>query len=397
MRREKKKSLFIGFLLAYIAILILGCIVALKYVWDSLILYENSQPGVYMEKFIEGLSAGEEPAAAAEKIYLASVSPGKFDDPEVCRKAFASEMEGALFSCEPAPQSYDTDRPAYHVYTDGDLFLKVTLRGINPRTRLGIMSVSDWEIENMELCPTAFGGALPGVGRSFDYQIEAPDHYQVSVNGVELGEDERIGQPVPMEEFQYVAEYVKAPELVTYSVEGLMAEPEISIRDISGAEVEFQIRDGRVMADREFRSNTTGEEYQDQVDVLQVAELWSSFLTRDLEGPRHGIGKLLPCLAEDSYLSRMAEEYARGVDITFVSSHTLEGFREERVSNYVRYGEDCFSCEVYFEKDMRLTKGGGKRVDVFHNRMYFVYLEEAAAGPGWYLADMQAVIETDGQ
>lgn len=392
MGKEKKKSRFGIFLLVYIAILILGGAAALMYVRDSLVLYESAQPGVYMEGFAERLSEGGELAAEVGKMYLEAAAPGKFDDSEACRQFFASKMDGAVYSCAPAPGSYSADSPVYLVYADGDPLLRVTLRGTNPSTRLGIMSISEWETEDMEFCSTAFGGALPGVGKRYACRIEAPDIYRVYLNGVELGEEELVGKPVPLEEFQYVAEYVKVPELVTYSVEGLVAEPQIRIRDLSGAEVEFQTKDGRVIADCSFRSNTTGEEYQDQIDVLHVAKLWSSFLTRDLDGPRYGIGKLLPCLVKDSYLYQMAEKYARSVDITFVSSHSLEGFTKERVSDYIKYGEDCFSCEVYFEKNMRLTKGGGKRVDVFHNRMYFVYLEESVAKPGWYLADMQAVI-----
>lgn len=390
---KKKKSVFRKFLLVYVILLAVCCIAAVVYVRDSLILYENARSEVCMDAFITGLSEGGTMSAEMEEAYLEAAAPGRFDDAESCRELFASKMRGAVFCWQPDPQSYDTSMPVYDVYADEDMLMKVTLRAVNPRTRLGIMTLSDWVLENTEFCPEAFGGTLPGIGERFSYDISVPDTCRVTVNQIELGEKDLVGDPLLMDEFRYLAEYVKTPELVTYRIEGLVSKPEIVIWNLEGEEVAFEEKNGRITAVSAAGSEVSGEEYADQVDVLHIAEQWSRFLTDDLTGARHGVGQILPCLVPGSYLYEMANDYAKGVDITFISGHVLNGFKEERVSDYIKYGEDCFSCEVYFEKNMTLLKGG-RRTDVFHNRMYFVYLEDSSVveKPGWYLADMQAVI-----
>ncbi len=390
---KKKKSVFRIFFLSYLVLLAVCCVAAVVYVRDCLILYENAQPEVCMEAFVTKLSEGGAMAADLEEAYLEAAAPGKFDDAESCREWFSSKMSGAVFCWKQNPQSYDTSMPVYDVYADEDILMKVTLRSVNPRTRLGIMTISDWELEKMDFCAESFGGELPGVGTGFSYDISVPDTCRVTVNQIELGKDELMGEPLPMEEFRYVAEYVKMPELVTYRVEGLAFEPDIVIRDLEGETVAYEEKNGSITAVSAAGSRVSGEEYGDQVDVLHIAEQWSRFLTDDLTGAKHGVGQILPYLVPDSYLYEMAADYAKGVDITFVSGHVLNDFKEERVSDYIKYGENCFSCEVYFEKNMTLLKGG-RRTDVFYNRMFFVYLEDPAVveKPGWYLADMQAVI-----
>lgn len=390
---KKKRSVFRRFFLAYVVLLAVCCTAAVVYVRDCLVLYENARSDVCMEAFVTELSGGGTMLSKIEEAYMSAAAPGRFDDTEACREEFASKMKGAVFCWKPDPQSYDTSMPVYDVYTDEGMLMKVTLRAENPRTRLGIMTISDWELEKTEFCSDAFGGTLPGIGKRFSYDISVPDTCSVLVNQVELGEEDLVGEPLPMDEFRYVAEYVKMPELVTYRVEGLVFEPEIVIRDPAGEEVAYKEKNGSITVTAAAGSEVSGEEYADQVDVLHIAEQWSRFLTDDLKGAKHGVGQILPYLVPDSYLHEMAGDYARGVDITFVSGHVLDRFAEESVSDYIKYGEDCFSCEVYFEKNMTLLKGG-RRTDVFHNRLYFVWLEDLSVveKPGWYLADMQAVI-----
>ena len=75
------------------------------------------------------------------------------------------------------------------------------------------------------------------------------------------------------------------------------------------------------------------------------------------------------------------------MDITFVSNHVITAWNKESISNYIQYSDDLLSCDVYFEKEMRVA--GQQRIDVFDNRMYFVNLDGT-----WYLADMLSLAGT---
>ena len=69
------------------------------------------------------------------------------------------------------------------------------------------------------------------------------------------------------------------------------------------------------------------------------------------------------------------------------SDHSTPVFKNESVSHYVRYQEDFFSCEVYFEKEMKLTKTGKVKVDVTNFRLYYGLLDGE-----WKILDMVTLL-----
>ena len=122
-------------------------------------------------------------------------------------------------------------------------------------------------------------------------------------------------------------------------------------------------------------------------------------MTDDLNGELHGLYTVYDFLIKDSDYYRYAYEWATGIDITFTSTHTIDSFTNERVTNFNQYNENCFSCEVYFEKNMSLYRGStyvGARTDVFHSIMYFLYIDDTPDNgiddPHWAIAVMHDVL-----
>ena len=129
-----------------------------------------------------------------------------------------------------------------------------------------------------------------------------------------------------------------------------------------------------------------------------MAKMWSNFTTKDLTGGKYGLDTIRKYLIKDSYYWNMATAYAGGVDITFVSAHTLkaDSFRNIKVTNYVSYGENCFSCHVYFDKAMYLTKTGAVVMETMDSTFYFVKYDDSDDGvdnPHWAIVDMIATTE----
>lgn len=128
--------------------------------------------------------------------------------------------------------------------------------------------------------------------------------------------------------------------------------------------------------------------------ALNMAETWSKFMTSDLSGNLHGFYTLEPYLIKGSYYHSKAKEYAGGIDITFISGHTLdaEPFSNIKVDDYVRYNENCFSCHIYFEKVMHLNRGTDA-MDVTDSTFIFAYYDDSDDGvdnPHWAMVDMIA-------
>ena len=86
---------------------------------------------------------------------------------------------------------------------------------------------------------------------------------------------------------------------------------------------------------------------------------------------------------------KYAYKWATNVDITFISQHTFDNpaFSNIKVSNFEIYNENAFSCEVYLEKNMLLTKRGNRKIqDVMNEKMYFAYYNGE-----WKLVNMQSL------
>ena len=119
------------------------------------------------------------------------------------------------------------------------------------------------------------------------------------------------------------------------------------------------------------------------VNIEKIAKDWSLYLTNDLSGALHGFNNISKYLIKDSTIYKDARKWATGVDITFVSKHTLDNptFTDLKINNFTIYDENAFSCEVYLQKHLTLSSMRSKKInDVFNERMYFVYYEGTNAG-----------------
>ena len=122
-----------------------------------------------------------------------------------------------------------------------------------------------------------------------------------------------------------------------------------------------------------------------KVDVLDVAQKWSLFMSKD-----YPIGQLVAYLLPDSYQYKMAVKYASSIDITFTSSHVLNdpAFTEVSVTNFKQITEDCFAVDISFVKHM-ILRNGLKVDDPMNDRFYFVNRN------GWKLAGMKEIVNHD--
>ena len=121
-------------------------------------------------------------------------------------------------------------------------------------------------------------------------------------------------------------------------------------------------------------------------------------MTNDLIGQTNGYYKMEEHLIKDSYLAEKAFKWATGIDITFTSIHTLENppFKNEVVTDYVRYSDKCFSCVIKFEKPMHLNSGQTV-VDSMNSTFYFVNMAEEGKTPDWKILSIRANVANGGE
>ena len=118
-------------------------------------------------------------------------------------------------------------------------------------------------------------------------------------------------------------------------------------------------------------------------------------MSKDLTGGKRGFDTIKKHLIDGSYLYDVAYSWAYGIDITYTADHVLENppFTEEKISNYVDYGNGLFSCDIYFVKHMYLTKKYMHVTDVTNSTFYFMYLQNEDKTDGrWVIVDIQEII-----
>lgn len=391
MRESKKFPVYWTGLGIYTIILLIFGACFLAYTDKALQQYENSQPETVMENYVAEFQQMAADGTLYDKMEMSS-SVNEFESVDVYKELYKAHLAGITeYTFVKSESSYLAEKPEYYICGDGKPVAKIVLSASNEHTIFGILTIMDWQTESLD---SAWEGSTK------DYIIRIPDDYTATVNGVELSEANLTGEVIENPEFENVSNYVKMPAFVEYSAQGLMKEPKIRVFGADGQEREVVAdEDGAFVLTQYQPSDNIPKERYD--DALKMAQTWENFLTRDLPGEAHGLATIRKYLIKDSYYWNLAKQYANSVDITFISGHRMDNppYSNIKISDYVSYGENCYSCYIYFEKNMILTKTGESRVDKIDSTFYFVKYDDSddkKDNPHWAIADMIAKTESKG-
>lgn len=297
-----------------------------------------------------------------------------------CYRVFADDIllnpETAEHTALTAPQ-----------YTDEEISLATY--------RIGLAKDATFQVLDAQDTPVAFEASANKIEVPlFDFTVTIPINYELQINGQYPG-IEPLTKDNP--DYQYVAEYIEVPVLLEYRFEGLAKTPTFTITDNLLQPTNYLLTKGGELTITEQKGEDTLPDWLSaQIDPLAVAKKWSLFMTDDLEGSLNGYYNMREHLIRGSYYDTVAYQWATNIDITFISDHYFRdpAFSKESVTNVVNYGDKWFSCDIYFEKHMTLTRTGKLQDDIFHRRMYFIHLDDTDDGidnPHWVIADMQEI------
>ncbi len=387
---RKKKSNFNKFLKRYIGILVIFSIIFLIYVMNTLYQYEASFTDNYMKEFsVEIIRA----AKSGKLNKYCDFNNVKYNDLEKNRgnaqKSVEDVIKNSSITCKMEKNNKSVQEVEYGVYANDSKIMDVTLNVKKQNKRLGMFSYPTWQVKDCKL------NSDRGI---FYYDIMVPSNYTVKVNSSQLSKS-YISDSKTNDDYAVFSKYIDLPKMVNYKLDNFVSQPEIIIEDETGKELEYEIKNHKVELSSLFKSvdkyDDVKQFLEKEIDVLDIAEKWSLFLTDDLKGEKHGFNDLNQYLVKGTSIYNMAYSWATSVDITFTSKHTLKDptFTNTKVSNFETYGKKAFSCTVYLEKNMKIANGNDK-VDVMHEKLYFVYYDDTNDGennPRWKLVEMKAV------
>ncbi len=205
--------------------------------------------------------------------------------------------------------------------------------------------------------------------------------------------DAEISIPGINLDMETVREYAAAfPTMSVYNLFILDKGEDISVKAADGTDIEFKQNGTNIKAyaiDLEY-SDTLPAGLAGSPDPLKIAETWSLFMSQDLTGPSNGFATLAQYLVKDSYLYESMWKYANSIDITFTSTHTLDNppFPVEKMTDFVKFSDTFFACNIELEKPMNLSDGQ-RIVDTFDSTFYFAYVDDTDDGidnPHWAAA-----------
>lgn len=377
---NKNKAQFKKFLKKYMIFLGILSIIFLIYVFFMLKEYEECQPQNFISKNLIDLSKSGKIEKYIDKD---SIEKSKYEKDNVSIKDALKEMLEKDIVCKESKDSRDDKHPIYDVYSNGNLVLTVKLNGENVVNKLKLFSYNKWKLDTIE------SKLKDGI---YTQNIIVPSTYKVLVNGKELSKEDINEEDKSAEGLKEVAKYTDIAYQVKYEIKNLYKEPDVEIKDENGENVEFSRDNNTIKIDVKTEKIQSKDEALAKIknapDIQKIAEDWSYFLSDDLKGGTHGYTSISKYLIKDSNLSKYAYQWATGIDITFVSTHTFSNpiFTDERIENFEIYSDKAFSCEVYLVKNM-IVRGQGLK-DKMHDRMYFVYVEDSNE---WKLVNMQSM------
>jgi len=381
---KKEINSFKKFLIIYIIFLTTLMSAFLIYVADSLIQYEKNQTENYIKSSIEQIKKACKKGNLEKYIDISKIEKSEFENEDSTIEDGIKQLLETQDITYKATSESTENKKNYDIYSNDRLIFNITIDGSKKENRLGILTFNKWKLE--KVTNKMENGVCP-------YTILVPNSYKVYVNEKEVTQD-LVKEKIQNEGLAQISKYEEIPYIVKYEIPNLFVIPEVKLIDENGDRIEYKTKETTLSKELEIKKIEKKEEALEQIknapDILRIAKDWSLFLTDDLSGSLNGYYNISKYLIKGSDISKFAYNWATGVDITFISRHTLLNptFTNERVEKFEIYNENAFSCEVYLEKNMRVLSN--KLTDKMHERMYFVYDEDSLQ---WKLVNMQSIVE----
>ncbi|MCR4937000.1 MAG: hypothetical protein K5987_02410 [Lachnospiraceae bacterium] len=369
--------------LCYVILLLALTGFLLLYTRKSLIMYEYAQPEKRVNQLITAMKNGLTDTLEAQAVTHDDniILPGfsvsvdnitecnRFENPEsFIEEISAGLKDGAVVTYRNTGEDYDTGAMNYALYLGTEHFADLDLLPGDSSIRLLFLKMTEWQPEKL---------ILKKEGSRHSVHIEMPADHSAAINGVLLTE-EYLSSLTELPELEYCRRYTDIPGLKSYDIEGFLSDEDVNIYDAYG-----NLCDAQISSERSYRVGYEKENMPTELKktVLDMAETYSLFFTRDLPGATVSIDPIRKLFPEDSEYLSLAETYRRH-DMEIIVAHSGTAFKDEKISDYTRYGSGCFSCRISFVKTMNMY--GTELEDVTDSVYYFVNIDGE-----WKIADIE--------
>ena len=354
MEKKKKSGLgyFLG-LLIYVLVALTAIAFLMVWLWGFAEEYEDSRPTGTMNAYIQSLNENLWSDQIAQTI---AGMPHEFQSDEECAQV-VKEMLNQGISYARTASGGSADQVNYSLLCGSKIIGKVTLMEDSSKADQVRHGMLPWIVTAEEF---DFSGLYSSV------EVTVPDNYTVTLNGVALGEEYIVGEPIPFSLLEdYYGSYDQLPVMVTYRADHLFGQMEPVVHDSNGNV--FQLDQTR--GEEQFLNNCSGEEMERLTDFTErFAERYQYYMAAVGDDPA------------TVYADRLSGYILKGSDLEFRMKAAQDGLfyahsnsmrvNQTTLNSAVSFGGGVYLCD--FSSDFTVWGRNGEEDQENHMRMIVV-------------------------
>ncbi len=355
MTQTKKKSGMNYFLalLIYILVMLAAIAALMVWLWGFAKEYEASRPTSTMNAYVQDLNENLWSDQIAQTI---AEMPHEVQSDEDCAQAVREMLKQGVSYARTASGG-STDRVNYSLLCGNRIIGKVTLVEDSSQADRVKHDMLPWIVENEEF---DFTGLCSTV------EVTVPNSYTVTLNGVELGQEYIVGDPIHFSLLEdYYGSYDQMPYMVTYRYDHLFGEMEPVVYDSNGNV--FQLDETR--GEEQFLDNCSQEEMEKLTSFTErFAERYQYYMSAVGDDPA------------TVYAARLSGYILKGSDLEFRMKAAQDGLfyahsnnmqvNQTTLNSAVSFGDGVYLCD--FSSDFTVWGRNGEENQENHMRMIVV-------------------------
>ena len=320
-----------------------------KYIKD----YEEGMPSGAMDKIVNQFT----PDGIGKLLSDNSVKVNEFETNDTITSYFTDKLNDGTVSYKKKAGEYSEKTPVYVVYAGDTPIAKVELKSAGKNAH----KFNKWTLGTV-----SFGDFTKNLA---EVKITAPTGADVYINGVQVTDTYKTESEVKFAPCLHVSDYVTVPTNDVYDVGQLIAQPDITAK-LNGKDltVDYDKKTGYTIyypSDDELYKSMESR-------IYTIAEQYGAYIIN-----RGSLSKL------SSYMVGTAAEYVSDIPAIWAylwgKSYTYQ-FNNESITNFRKYSDKCFSCDVYYDLYVDYKTGN----TTYKTSLTYTFVKQNGT---WMLAD----------
>lgn len=359
-RKKKNKGFLNGiklsgfgkFLLTYSGILVGIVVILLVLLYGLLKDYEKSMPNNTIEVFAKDFTPDNISNILSEN----GIKVNEFETVDTVADYFKKIMQDETVTYSRKAGEFTNTSPVYMIKAGKTAIAKVTLveKGKNAH------KFTEWKVGSVSI-----DGYIDG---DKNITITAPKGSTVYINGVQVNDSYITDRNVIPEAVRNVSAFVETPTANTYKVSGLLATPEITAK-LNGKDLAVNVDKQKCTVS--WPSDDALLEAQ-KANINSINEAYGKYIIN--RGSLSALTKNLVGTAK-TQVSDIPAVWA----FLYGMTYTYE-FKNQSITNMVKYSDNCFSCNIYYDLYVKWNSGD----KTYNTSMVYTFVK---TGGNWYLAD----------